>query len=111
MLIYKQAILPYVDYVSFVLLSCNVGMRKDLQTLQNNALCISLRYRLVDRITIDQLHREAHLQSIEQRCEFHLLKLLHYYSKEPNHVKKSNVLTRVATKVTFKIPTRCCVHS
>ena len=54
------------------------------------------------------MYRDVHLQSIEQRCKFNLLKLLHYYSKEPNHVKKSNVLTRAATKVTFKIPTRCC---
>ena len=27
-LIYKQTILPYLDYTGFVLLSCNVGLRK-----------------------------------------------------------------------------------
>ena len=59
LLVYKQAILPYIDYVSFVLVSCNIGKRKDLQILQNNVLRICLRYRLADRVSIEQLHREA----------------------------------------------------
>ena len=37
-LIYKQTILPYLDYIGFVLISGNIGARKSLQTLQNNAL-------------------------------------------------------------------------
>ena len=50
--------------------------RNDLQTFQNNVLRLCLRYKLADRVPIEQLHREAKLQSIDQRSEFHLLKLL-----------------------------------
>ena len=35
--IYKQAILRYMDYIGFML-SCTQKCKKDLQTLQNNAL-------------------------------------------------------------------------
>ena len=51
LLIYKQAVLPYFDYGGFLLMSCNQGQKIDLQTLQNNALRICLRYRLADRVS------------------------------------------------------------
>ena len=41
-LIYKQTVLPFLDHVGLVLLTCNIGMRKDLQMLQNNALRLCL---------------------------------------------------------------------
>ena len=42
-LIYKPTVLPLLDYVGLVLLTCNIGVRKDLQILQNNALRLCLR--------------------------------------------------------------------
>ena len=60
-LVYKQATLPYIDYAGFTLLSCNIGRRRELQKLQNHALKLRLRYNLVDRITVRQLHSEAKL--------------------------------------------------
>ena len=50
LLVYKQTVLPLLDYVGFIMLLCTVGMRKDLQKLQNNALRKCLRCRLADRI-------------------------------------------------------------
>ena len=41
-LIYKQTVLPFLDYVGFVLLICNICMRKDLRILQKNALGLCL---------------------------------------------------------------------
>ena len=38
LLIYKQAVLPLFEYAGFVLISCTIGQRYDLQVLQNNAL-------------------------------------------------------------------------
>ena len=70
-------------------------------------LRLCLRYNLADRIPIEQLHREAKLQSIEQRCEFHLLKLLYDYSRNPAHVRQAQRLTRAANKIIFDIPNRC----
>ena len=50
LLIYKQAVLPYFDYVFLIsLLYC--WSQKDLQVLQNNALRICLRYKLADRVS------------------------------------------------------------
>ena len=43
--IYKQTILPLFDYSGFVMISCNVSDRMDLQTLQNNALRICFNVR------------------------------------------------------------------
>ena len=49
LLIYKQAVLPLVEYAGFVLIFCTIGQRYDLQVLQNNALRLCKRYRLLDR--------------------------------------------------------------
>ena len=106
-LIYKQVVLPYLDYAGFLTLSCNVGHRKDLQVLQNNALRICLRYRLADRVRVEVLHSDANLQSVEQRSIFQLLKLMFDYSKNGNNLKLPIRLTRAATKVVFKKPARC----
>ena len=38
--IYKQTILPLLDYKGFMILSANVSDKNDLQVLQNNALHI-----------------------------------------------------------------------
>ena len=98
-LIHKQVVLPYLDSAGFLTLSCNVGHRKDLQILRNNALRICLRYRLADRVRIEALHSEANLQSVEQRSIFQLLKLMFDYSKNVNNLKLPIRLTRAATKV------------
>ena len=107
LLVYKQTVLPFLDYVGFVLLSCNIGLRRELQILQNNALRLCLRYRLADRVSIQRLHLEANLQSVEQRGIFQLLKLLYGYSRNRNHLKAPIRLTRAGTKVVFDIPTKC----
>ena len=82
-----------------VLYYCGKGSKRDLQTLQNNALRICLRYRMVDRITIDQLHAEANLQSLEQRRILQLLKLLYDCSKDRTYLKVTANRTRAETKV------------
>ena len=104
---YKQAILPFIDYAGFLLISCNIGSRRDLQVLQNNALCICLRYRMVDHVTIGQLHTEAHLQSLEQRRIFQLLNLMYDCSNSTEYLKTTGNRTRADSKVVFKIPTKC----
>ena len=88
-------------------MSCNVGRRREIQTLQNNALRLCLRYKLTDRVSIRRLYCEANLQSVEQRGEYQLLKLLYSYSKAETNIKVPVRYTRAATKVVFKIPSRC----
>ena len=62
---YKQTILPILDYVGFVCLSLNVEDKKDLQIMQNDALCFCYNIRLSDRVTIVNLHEQAELSSLE----------------------------------------------
>ena len=53
--IYKQTILPILDYSGFISISCNISDRNDLQTLQNHALRICYNVRLQDRVSIVDL--------------------------------------------------------
>ena len=107
LLIYKQAVLPYFDYGGFLLLSANRGQTKDLQTLQNNALRICLRYNLRDKVSEERLHTEAGIQSLDQRRRKQLVKLMYYHSINEQNVKKPIRPTRAAEKIVFNIPNRC----
>ena len=106
LLIYKQAVLPIVEYAGFVLISCNVGQRRDLQTLQNNALRMCKRYYLIDRIPIDYLHEECKILGLEQRRRKQLLRLMYLHSKCERNIKKPVRPTRAVSKIIFKTPSR-----
>ena len=106
LLIYKQAVLPIVEYAGFVLISCIVGQRRDLQTLQNNALRLCKRYYLLDRVPIDLLHEECTIIVLEQRRRKQLLRLMYLHSKHEGNVKRSVRLTRAVTKIVFKMPSK-----
>ena len=71
--IYKQTILPLLDYSGFLLMSCNKSDPHDLQIIENNILRTSYNVRLVDRLSIVDMHREASLISLEQRRKIQLL--------------------------------------
>ena len=82
LLVYKQAVLPFLDYAGFVLLSCGKGCKKDMQTL------------------------EANLQSREQRRIFQILKVLYDCSKDNKYLKVTANLTRAEAKIVFGIPNK-----
>ena len=106
-LIFKQAILPIAEYAGFVLCSCNLGQKRELQKLQNNALRICKRFYLLDRISIDRLHYECKILGLEQRRRNQLLRLMYLYSKDVENIKQPLRATRATTKVVFKTPARC----
>ena len=81
LLIYKQAVLPLVEYADFVLTSCTIGQRYELQFLQNNVLRMCNRYRLLDMIHIDHLASECKILGLKQRCHKQLLRLMYLHSK------------------------------
>ena len=107
LLIYKQAILPLMEFAGFVLISCNVCHRRDLQTLQNNALRICKRVNLRDRVQIDYLHNECNIKGLEQQRKKQLLCLIYLHSRKDITVKKTIRLTRSINKVIFKTPSKC----
>ena len=106
-LVYKQAVLPLVEYAGFVLISCTVGQRYELQVLQNNALRLCKRYRLLDRVPIDRLHLECRILGLEQRRRKQLLRLMYLHSKVEDNVKKPVRITRAITKLVFKTASKC----
>ena len=106
-MVYKQAIMPLIDYANFLLMQCNLGYKCDLQILQNNALRTCLRYRRADHITIEQLHTEAKLQSLEQRRIMQLLSLMCDCSRNKEYIRTPRDRTRANRKVVFDVPAKC----
>ena len=107
LLIYKQAVLPLLEYAGFVLASCTVRQRSDLQILQNNALRLSKRYYLRDHVQIVNLHTECHVLGLEQRRRKQLLRLMYLYSKKESNIQIPIRVTRARTKIVFKVATKC----
>ena len=66
-LIYKQTILPLIDYAGFMLIACNKSIKEDFQILQNDILRICCRYVRADKISVERLHKECNIVGIEQR--------------------------------------------
>ena len=101
-LVYKQAILPLLEYAGFVLGSCSIGQRRELQKLQNNALRLCKKYYLLDMIRIDVLHNECRIIGLEQRRRKQLLRLMYLHSRNDNDLKVPVRLIRAWTKLIFK---------
>ena len=60
-------------------MSLNVSDKNDLQTLQNNGLRTCYNVRLRDRVSIERMHNQAKLLSLEQRRQKQVLLLLFIY--------------------------------
>ena len=105
--LYKQMILPLFDYRGFLLLSCNLGQKRELQKIQNHCIRTCLLYNRIEHITIDRLHFEMRLVSLEQRRQVQCLVLMYRLSKKEMYIKRTNVNTRGNVKIKFKLMTRC----
>ena len=81
--VYKQTILPIIDYAGFILLSCNKEERNDFQKLQNDihVLRICTMSRLADRVSISELHAKCKIISLEQRMRKQLLWLMYIWER------------------------------
>ena len=55
---YKQMTLPLFDYNGFLLISCTLEQKKELQKRQNYAFRTCLMYYLRDHVSIVRLHRD-----------------------------------------------------
>ena len=78
--IYKQTILPIIDYTGFLLLACCKSDCSDLQKVQNDILQICYRSKLVDKVSMLDLHKKAKLLSLEQRMQKQLMWLMSNFS-------------------------------
>ena len=75
-LIYKQTVLPLVEYVSFMLYLNRKNEIDKLQKLQNRALRNCLGYHNPRMISIADLHKAAKVLKLTERREIALLNLL-----------------------------------
>ena len=99
--IYKGTLLPILDYAGFLLISCNISDRSDLQKLQNHALRICYNVRLRDRVIILQIHTTARLLSLEQRSKKQLLCLMFIHKKRHDVAHVHRRRTRAAQNLSF----------
>ena len=102
--IYKNMILPILEYGDVLMLSLNVNLKKKLQTMQNKALKCALG--LDPYTTSDEVHRLAKLDTLKVRREQHTLQLMFKQRDNPflwkkKRVRRSGVLTRSAGKKQF----------
>ena len=105
-LIYKQTILPYLDYIALIADSLLQDKVRKLQVLQNRALRIVYGKKgYVSSAELDSMHVESKLQKLEDRRKYFVLKLIHKYSKVTENVDRRWITTfvRGSRKVKMKL--------
>ena len=105
-IVYKQTILPIIDYAGFLLLACNMGDIDDIQIMQNDILRVCNKSKIADRVPITLLHEKCKILSLKQRMQRQLLWLMYVLSRDKDYIKVSQRDTRSAEKVVFKLPAR-----
>ena len=103
-LVYKNMILPIIEYGDIFLTGVNVADKKKLQMMQNKGLRCALN---VDRYTDStEVHRDAGVLKLRSRRKIHLLNFMYDMTKiEGNlkEVRKVGVSTRSSLRKLFKL--------
>ena len=104
LLIYKNMILPMIEYGDLFLVGTSIENKKKLQVLQNKGLrCALIREKDSNR---DELHEEAKILRLKHRRNMHLLSYMYDVSHTEKHKlrhQKEGVQTRTQYKKLFKI--------
>ena len=85
LLVYKNMLLPILEYGDMLYTGLTATCKKRLQTLQNKGLRCALK-RDMDTST-DKLHSEANLLKLEYRRQQHLLNFMYDMSLNINNLK------------------------
>ena len=113
-LIYKQTILPVLDYCGYIHSGLTSNIQRRLQHLQNRCLRVCRRTNMRHRVA--DLHVECNCDYLDVRYDLQLLLLIRKYLKSEAHeaedfgiiLKRANAngaLTRSATSVELVYPT------
>ena len=86
---HKQMILPLFDYNKFVLVSCTLEHKQELQKRQNSAIYPLARYILTENML--GCTWKCGMLSLEQRCNIPLLKLMFIRSKNVRYITNSQL--------------------
>ena len=104
--IYKQTVLPILDYMSIVVNSSTQRKIKKLQPLQNRAIrTIEKRSGYISTEEMKELHPKLNLKLLHNRRKLFMLKLMYKLSQDPENVNRyrPEMLLRTAPKVKMKI--------
>ena len=104
--IYKQTILPIIDYMSIIVNSSTQRKIKKLQPLQNRALrTIEKCSGYVSTQEMIELHTKFNLKMLNDRRKIFMLKMMYKLSREKEMVNtyRPEMLLRTAPKVKMKI--------
>ena len=104
--IYKQTILPLIDYSGFLLLACKQKDLDDLQKVQNDVLRICNRTKLSDMVSVKDLHSKCKIISLKQRMQKQLLWIMYIISRDETFIRIPPRETRIAMKKVFKTPAK-----
>ena len=100
-LVYKQTILPFVEYVSFVLyLNRNCDIEK-IQRLQNRCLRMCLDIRQPIDMTVNDLHVNAKIETLESRRSRQLIKVMFNLVQNNKYKKEGVRVTRTLDTFVF----------
>ena len=104
--IYKQTILPIIDYLSILVNSSTKRKIKKLQPLQNRAVrIISKRSGYISTEDMNALHLRFRLQHLENRRKMFMLKMMYKLSLKDENLDKyrPDRILRTHPKVKMKV--------
>ena len=104
--IYKQTILPILDYMSILVDSSTQRKIKKLQPLQNRAICIvEKRVGYISTLEMNELHKKHKLKLLCERRKVFMLKLMYKLSQDAENVNdyRPHMVLRTAPKVKMKL--------
>ena len=84
----------------FLLISCNKKDRNDLSVIQNNYLRISYNVRLLDRFSLNEMHRMANLVGLEQLL--FVIECMWLFIDETNTADLKHQLVEYSNKPEFR---------
>ena len=104
--IYKQTILPLIDYSGFLLLACKQKDLDDLQKIQNDVLRICNQTKLSDKVSVKERHKKCKIIGLKQRMQKQLLWIMYIISGDDTFIRLPPRETRSALKIVFKVPVK-----
>ena len=106
LLIYKQTILPILDYLCILVNSSSQRKIKKLQPLQNRAIrIVEKRKGYISTEELNKLHIKARLKKLADRRKLFMLKMMYKLSLCDENVNRyrPEVVLRTAPKVKMKV--------
>ena len=100
--VYKQTILPLIDYCGFLSMSGNKADYASLQIIQNDALRACVGYSNCYNMSRSDLHKKAKLSSVFQRWDKQLLLIMYDESRQEDKIVVPRQVMRQSLKLNLR---------